>query len=262
MSDRTQSAGGATADVAEESQQVALPGRDVPTSEGADGPEAGGDGPGAQPSRATGGAGEGAGEQTGGANEPTEGASRSSPRRRRSAPRREVSEEDLVREIAALLFASPDPLSPARLAQLLGGPEPARVGAAIEELGRRLEAAGLPVRPRQIAGGWQLLTVPEADEIVARLARERRKERLSAAALETLAVVAYRQPVTKAEVEAIRGVQAGPILRNLVDRGLIHVTGRADVPGHPLQYGTTREFLARFGLASLEDLPRDGELLE
>ena len=77
---------------------------------------------------------------------------------------------------------------------------------------------------------------------------------------ETPAIVAYRQPVTKAEIEAIRGVQAGPILRSLVDRGLAKVTGRADVPGHPLQYGTTKEFLDRFGLMGLEDLPRDAEL--
>ena len=76
----------------------------------------------------------------------------------------------------------------------------------------------------------------------------------------TLAVIADNQPVSKAEIEAIRGVQAGPILRTLVDRGLVRVTGRADVPGHPLQYGTTKTFLDRFGLGSLEDLPRDTEL--
>ena len=85
---------------------------------------------------------------------------------------------------------------------------------------------------------------------------------MSPAALETLSVVAYRQPVTKAEVEAIRGVQAGPLLRSLVDRGFIRVTGRAPVPGNPLQYGTTRQFLEQFGLAQLNDLPRDGELAQ
>ena len=89
-----------------------------------------------------------------------------------------------------------------------------------------------------------------------------RARRISAAALETLAIVAYRQPVTKAEIEAIRGVQAGAILRTLVDRGLARVTGRANLPGSPLQYGTTKEFLDRFGLGSLKDLPRDGELTE
>jgi segregation and condensation protein B len=97
-------------------------------------------------------------------------------------------------------------------------------------------------------------------EVVQRLFKARKAERVSAAALETLAVVAYRQPVSKAEIEAIRGVQAGPILRSLIERGLVRVTGRADVPGHPLQYGTTKAFLDRFGLESVAELPRDGEL--
>ena len=99
-------------------------------------------------------------------------------------------------------------------------------------------------------------------ETVASLSRERRDEKVSPAALETLAVVAYRQPVTKAEIEAIRGVQVGPILRALVDRGLVRVAGRSDDPGRALLYGTTRQFLDVFGLASLSDLPRDGELLK
>jgi segregation and condensation protein B len=105
------------------------------------------------------------------------------------------------------------------------------------------------------------MTAPETYETVGKLSKTRRTERLSAAGLETLAVVAYRQPVTKAEIEAIRGVQCGAMLRTLVDRGLVRVTGRASQPGSPLQYGTTRAFLDRFGLASLQDLPRDGELL-
>ena len=111
-----------------------------------------------------------------------------------------------------------------------------------------------------LAGGFQILSTPEMGATIQRLFQSRRTERISAAALETMAVVAYRQPVTKAEIEAIRGVQAGPILRTLVERGLVRVLGRADVPGHPLQYGTTRDFLDRFGLGSLEELPRDAEL--
>ncbi|MCL4164323.1 UNVERIFIED_CONTAM: hypothetical protein GTU68_058608 [Idotea baltica] len=106
------------------------------------------------------------------------------------------------------------------------------------------------------------MTTPEQNESVARLVKARKNEKLSPAGLETLAVVAYRQPVTKADIEAIRGVQCGPMLRNLVDRGLAKVVGRADVPGGPLQYGTTKEFLDRFGMASLKDLPRDAELLK
>ncbi|MDP6538381.1 MAG: SMC-Scp complex subunit ScpB [Planctomycetota bacterium] len=172
-----------------------------------------------------------------------------------------ADEERILRSVAALVFASPEPLGAARLVSLLEGPRPAQVRGALEELARRLEAAGLPLELRQIAGGWRLVTAPDTDEVVRRLQKARKVERLSPAGLETLAVVAYRQPVTKAEVEAIRGVQCGPMLRGLVDRGLVRVTGRSDQPGHALEYGTTRAFLDRFGLARLEDLPRDGELL-
>jgi len=165
------------------------------------------------------------------------------------------------RELAALLLASPDPLSTARLGSLLGRVQAARVEAALEALGERLRGAGLPWELRAIAGGWQLYTTPDMTDVVTALAKVRKEERVSPAALETLAVVAYRQPVTKAEIEAIRGVQAGPVLRALVDRGLLRVAGRAEVPGHPLLYATTKKFLDAFGLMRVEDLPRDSELL-
>jgi len=171
-----------------------------------------------------------------------------------------LSDEELFQSVAALLFASPEPLSEKRLATLLDRPRPERVQAAVALVQERLVASGLPIELRGLAGGRQILTAPALGEVVQRLFKARKAERVSAAALETLAVVAYRQPVTKAEIEAIRGVQAGPILRTLVDRGLVRATGRADVPGHPLQYGTTKAFLDRFGLESLADLPRDGEL--
>ena len=175
-------------------------------------------------------------------------------------PGEALSDDELVQSVAALVYASPEPLSERRLGDLLEGPAPARVRAALETLGARLAATGLPLELREIAGGWQILTAPALGPTVQKLFQARKAERISAAALETLAVVAYRQPVTKAEIEAIRGVQAGPILRSLIDRGLVRVAGRADVPGHPLQYATTRAFLDRFGLASLDDLPRDSEL--
>ncbi len=173
----------------------------------------------------------------------------------------EEEQERLLRSVAALVFASPEPLGIGRIVGLLEDVRPARVRHALEELGRRLEACGLPLELRQIAGGWRLVTAPDSDEVVARLEKARKIERLSPAGLETLAVVAYRQPVTKAEVEAIRGVQCGPMLRGLVDRGLARVVGRSEQPGHALEYGTTRAFLDRFGLADLKELPRDGELL-
>jgi len=173
-----------------------------------------------------------------------------------------MSDDELVRAVSALVFASPEPLGKGRLGQLLERPRPGRITDALQEVQTRLEASGLPLELRQIAGGWRLMTAPETHETVARLVKARKADKLSPAGLETLAVVAYRQPVTKAEIEAIRGVQCGAMLRNLVDRGLARVTGRADLPGAPLQYGTTKEFLDRFGMASLGDLPRDGELLK
>ncbi len=197
--------------------------------------------------------GDGAGRDAGA--DPAAGALPAGP-----GPGEALDDEELLQRTAALLFASPDPLTTERLVHLLERPEKARVRAALADLGRRLEEARLPIALTEIAGGWRLLSRPELADVVQRLAKVQRLEKVTPAALETLAIVAYRQPVTSAEVEAIRGVQSGAMLRTLVDRGLVRVTGRADQPGSPLQYGTTREFLDRFGLASLKDLPRDGEL--
>lgn len=171
-----------------------------------------------------------------------------------------LSDVELASAVAALVYASPEPISERRLQTLLEGPRLERVRAALDTLRERLGNSGLPYELRSLAGGYQILTTQDVGEIVQRLAKVRKTERISGAALETLAVVAYRQPVSKAEIEAIRGVQAGPILRTLIERGLVRVSGRSDDPGHPLQYGTTKEFLDRFGLGSLADLPRDGEL--
>ncbi len=180
----------------------------------------------------------------------------------RRGPGEGRSDDELFREALVLLFASVEPLSDARLVELLERPDPARVRALLERIAAELESSPLPIVLKKIAGGWRLLTDSACGPVLDRLRADPRPERISAAALETLAIVAYRQPVTKAEIEAIRGVQVAPILRTLVDRGLVRVTGRANLPGSPLQYGTTREFLERFGLSSLKDLPRDGELVE
>lgn len=180
--------------------------------------------------------------------------------RGRRGPGQDRTDEELAQELCALLFASPDPLSMGRLVELLQRPEPRRVRDALVLVAEKLEASGLPIVLDELAGGWLFLTHADYGDVLQRLKKEPRPERISSAALETLAIVAYRQPVTKAEIEAIRGVQSGALLRTLVDRGLVRVSGRADQPGAPLQYATTREFLDRFGLASLQELPRDGEL--
>jgi segregation and condensation protein B len=170
-------------------------------------------------------------------------------------------EDQLDRAVAALLFASSEPLSNARIAAVLEHTTPAHVAAALDRVSARLVASGLPFELVAIAGGWQMFSARDMADVVARCAKVRREEKVSPAALETLAVVAYRQPVTKAEIEAVRGVQVGPILRALVDRGLVKVAGRSEDPGHALLYVTTRKFLDTFGLADLADLPRDAELV-
>ena len=173
----------------------------------------------------------------------------------------EFTDAELERSVAALLFASPDPISLGRMRNLTGGVPKARLEQALGDIAQRLSASGLPWELRPIAGGWQFYTTADMAETVLALSKVRKDEKVSPASLETPAVVAYRQPVTKAEIEAIRGVQVGPVLRAMVDRGLVKVAGRADVPGHPLLYETTKKFLEAFGLMALDDLPRDAELL-
>lgn len=197
-----------------------------------------------------------------GAKDPADAPSAEEEEDTKVGPGEALSDEELVAAVSALIFASPEPLGTGRLRRLLEGPRRPRVVAALEVIEKRLAKSKLPLELREIAGGWRLMTSPAAQETVARLVKARKADKLSPAGLETLAVIAYRQPVTKAEIEAIRGVQCGAMLRNLVDRGLARVTGRADVPGAPLQYGTSKEFLDRFGMGSLKDLPRDGELLK
>ncbi|MGH7150342.1 MAG: SMC-Scp complex subunit ScpB, partial [Planctomycetota bacterium] len=167
--------------------------------------------------------------------------------------------EDLVRAVLALVFASPDPVPTRRLAAALRA-NGERLREALASVRRRLEEGAFPFGLSEVGGGWRLLTEPRFEPWIARLRGLRKSEKLSAAAVETLAIVAYRQPVTKAEIEAVRGVQAGPILRALLDRRLLRIVGRAPVPGRPLQYGTTNEFLDRFGLSAVGELPRPEDL--
>ena len=178
-------------------------------------------------------------------------------------PAAELDEEQLdvlTQTLGVLLFASPEPLNLGRLKELSEAPDKAAVRQGLGELEERFERAALPLVVRKLAGGYRVMTDPRLAEVVQRLDKSRKTERISQAALETLSIIAYRQPVTKAEIEAIRGVQAGPMLRTLVDRGLVKIAGRAEQPGQPLLYGTTKEFLDRFGLGALNELPRDAEL--
>src|SRR6185436_9346131 len=129
------------------------------------------------------------------------------------------------------------------------------------ELARNYEAGRRAFRVEEVAQGFQLRTAGHVAAVVARLGRRPAEERLSSAALETLAVIAYRQPVLRADVEKIRGVACGEVLRALQERALVRIAGRAELPGSPLLYGTTQRFLEVFGLRDLQELPRDRELL-
>ena len=167
----------------------------------------------------------------------------------------------LASRVEALLFASGQALTPGRIAKALGVATDA-VAVALTELVARWQTRDDAFELVEIAGGYRFMTRPEYHEDVAALRGKPGPERLSPAALETLAVVAYRQPITRAAVEAVRGVQAGPVLRLLIEHDLIKIAGRSDEPGHPLLYGTTRRFLDHFGLASLDKLPDLKDVLE
>jgi segregation and condensation protein B len=162
--------------------------------------------------------------------------------------------------IEALLFASEAPLSAADLARVEEGLDEEHVEALIAELRQEYEDTDRAFSIFEIAGGYQLLTRPEYSSVLERYDTVPMTSRLSTAALETLAIIAYRQPVGRAEVEEIRGVGAGGVLKTLLERALIEVVGRGDGLGRPLLYGTTSYFLSHFGFRSLDDLPRSDEL--
>ncbi|UCE85865.1 MAG: SMC-Scp complex subunit ScpB [Deltaproteobacteria bacterium] len=171
-------------------------------------------------------------------------------------------ERDKQRQIVeALILASPEPIAAARLAEILPYGKRKRVIELVRELNDAYAAEGRAFEIWEVGGGYQVRTRPEYANYVKQLNRVSAL-RLSRAALETLALVAYRQPVTRAEIEGVRGVDPGPILRNLIDRKLVRIAGHRDVPGRPMLYATARRFLEVFGLNSLEDLPTLRDLEE
>ncbi len=170
---------------------------------------------------------------------------------------RELSAEEriaLKRVLMAMLFASTEALSVGRLSEA-AGLSVAPVKELLQELREDSLSPEAVFELKKHGDGWRLYTKEEFYPYLVRLRSLKKVERLTPAALETLAIIAYRQPVIRAEIEAIRGVKVGPMLRALLDRKLISIVGRANVPGAPFQYGTTKTFLERFGLESLKDLP-------
>lgn len=165
-----------------------------------------------------------------------------------------------TRIVEAILFASETPLTPEEIARASEGLDAAGVEAAIEELRAEYEREERAVQIYRLGDGYQVLTRPEYAPYLERFDSIPKVSRLSQAALETLAIIVYRQPVSRVEIDEIRGVNTGPVLRTLQERGLIEVVGRAEGLGRPLLYGTTKQFLEHFGLRSLEDLPRPEDL--
>ena len=162
--------------------------------------------------------------------------------------------------VEALIFASPDPLTPKNLYKLLEGEPKEDVDAAIAALRTDYERPG-GLQIVEVAGGFQIVTRPDLNEWVRKLFHERTSQKLSLQALETLAVIAYKQPITAPEIAEIRGVtSSGGVLSTLVERKLIKTVGRKQVVGRPFMYATTREFLERFGLNDLSDLPKVEEM--
>src|SRR5437870_13641517 len=166
---------------------------------------------------------------------------------------------NLPAAIEALLFSSDQPLPIGLLAESLET-EADEVSRALIDLGASYAGRGAGIELREIAGGWMLVTTAAQSEWVGRMLRGKKRMRLSRAALETMAIIAYKQPVTKSEVEAIRGVDSSAVLATLLERNLITIKGRSKVVGRPLLYGTTQEFLDYFGLRELSELPRPEEL--
>ncbi len=197
---------------------------------------------------------------------------------------------DQLRALESLLFASEEPLTTKMLVRLLVNEDPSQVSpgqqalplegeeeapaipeanfevplgffdALIDEINVDLEQNDRPYRVVKVAGGFQFATTPQHGQLVQRLLKAKNRRRLTQAALETLAIVAYRQPITKPEVDAIRGVSASEVVNSLVEKELLMMVGRSETPGKPLLYGTTPEFLRIFGLNTLSDLPKLREI--
>ena len=168
--------------------------------------------------------------------------------------------DNLKQALEAVLFSCDEPISVSRLQDLLPEAGAQEIKDTLGRLRTEYEQHGRAFSLDEIAGGFQLLTRPLYADIIARLKKAKSDRKLSGAALETLAIIAYKQPIKRVDIEAIRGAQSGEVIRALMERGLVKIAGRDTIPGAPLLYGTTKEFLDTFGLKSAEDLPRPEEV--
>lgn len=172
----------------------------------------------------------------------------------------ELGRDAALAQVEAALLAADEPLPPRRLVAVAGLADVAEARRLLRKLESLYERDGTAFQVREVAGGFQLLTRPEFHPWLIRLKRTGNDLRLTAAARETLAIVAYRQPIMRADVEKVRGVHCGEVLRQLMEKGLIRIAGRDQSLGRPVLYGTTKKFLQVYGLKSLKDLPEVEQL--
>jgi segregation and condensation protein B len=166
-----------------------------------------------------------------------------------------VPASELIAAVEAVLFAAAEPVHPREIAAAFDGATESEVAAAIDALRQRYADGPGGLSVEQVAGAFRLATNPQVGAIVRKFFRQRNRTRLSPAALETLAIIAYRQPITAPEIQAIRGVDPSGALKSLLEKSMARILGRKKVVGNPLLYGTTKQFLVHFGLNRLEDLP-------
>ncbi len=170
-----------------------------------------------------------------------------------------VTAADIAVDVAileALLLSTHHPLTAGRLAELMDLPTTKPIRQAVKALNEQYVSTARSFRIEQVAGGYQILTLPEFGEHLKKLHQREADAKLTKAALETLSIIAYKQPILRADIEAIRGVACGETIRSLMEKHLVKIAGRAEEPGRPILYGTTRRFLEIFGLNSLKDLPQ------
>lgn len=167
-----------------------------------------------------------------------------------------MAEDNVKLVLEALLFASDHPLTIEQVKNVFGNLEPSEIRSKLEELKSEYEQSNRGIRITEVAGGFRMITFSGFAQFIKKLYKERHTERLSKPALETLAIVAYKQPVTKLEIGLLRNVNIDAVMKSLLDKTLIRISGRKKAPGRPYVFGTTRQFLEYFGLKSLEELPK------
>ncbi len=175
-------------------------------------------------------------------------------------PLENKSPDEVKRIVEALLFSVQEPISVRKISEIVEGTEAKEIREVIQQLREEYDTNDMVFQIEEIANGFQLLSRPEYHEWISKIRKKSGESKLSQQALETLSIIAYKQPIIRADIEAIRGVQSGQMIRTLIEKGLVKITGRDEVLGRPLLYGTTTKFLDHFGLKSIKDLPKVEDL--